>query len=136
MKCAEKVLGFKKKDGSISVYHHARKGWIRYWVIDEPQMIPVVSLEWLEGYCNDERKIALKNAQGNFELSKELPFNLKKQIYLREETFNDGIAKALENLLLTAKKECGERTVFGEAEKIIEKNLSALKKMGKEAKNK
>ena len=37
------------------------------------------------------------------------------------------------DLLLAAKKEAyGNRTVLGEAEKIIEKNLSALKRMARE----
>ena len=78
----KKVLGFKEKDFKKEI---GKPYYPDFYVVDESKLVPVVSLEWLEKYCDKDKKIEFET------LDYEIGYNT-----------------ALESLKQAVKKEVGK----------------------------
>ena len=85
---SEKVIGIKVSTRIQSITANNEKVWVAF----EKDLVPVVSIEWLEKYVTHIRSCFEKNQPSDFEAG--------------EET---GRIEGLEVLLAEAKKEAGKR---------------------------
>jgi len=111
----EKVYGFRGED--IFIFEKKGKEHILVERIGDEtisgnlafELVPVVSLEWLEQLCKSEEGKASQKAKEWFHKSTEAKTDIEKKICLEAEQKSDGMIKAFKFILKKAIKETKKR---------------------------